>query len=194
VSAHSEINAIEEILYDERAVAKKVVELAADISRDYAGKEILLLGILKGSVIFLTDLAKRLTIPATLEFMAVSSYGSGTTHSGAVKIVMDARRSITGKHVLIIEDIVDTGLTLNYLLSLLRERNPASLECCALLKKPSRTKVHVPLKYLGFEIPDKWVVGFGMDYDEKYRTLPFIGVLKKEIYTKNEPTVVKSNL
>eukprot|EP01089_Gocevia_fonbrunei_P011899 TRINITY_DN2662_c0_g1_i1.p1 TRINITY_DN2662_c0_g1~~TRINITY_DN2662_c0_g1_i1.p1 ORF type:complete len:188 (-),score=47.82 TRINITY_DN2662_c0_g1_i1:480-1043(-) len=184
-STHPHYADLEEILYSEEQVAKRVSELADKINVDYAGKEIVLIGILKGSVIFMTDLAKRLTVPATLDFMSVSSYGSGTESSGAVKIVMDARRSITGKHVLIVEDIVDTGLTLKYLLQLLSDRSPASLECVVLLKKPSRLQVTgLEVKYAGFEIPDKWVVGFGMDYDEHYRTLPVIGVLKEAIYKK----------
>jgi len=171
-------------LYDEKAVHKRVIELAALISKDYAGKEVILIGILKGASIFTTDLAKRLTISARLDFMSVSSYGDTTENtSGAVKILLDVRQPLQNQHVIVVEDIVDTGLTLKYLLKHLSGFSPASLNCCVLLKKPSRLKVKdLDIKYVGFEIPDKWVVGFGMDYAEKYRTLPFIGVLKEEVY------------
>jgi hypoxanthine phosphoribosyltransferase len=181
-----QINDIEEVLFSEGAIEARCRQLAEQINEDYKGKTLVVIGILKGSVIFLTDLVKRLTIDSRLEFMAVSSYGSGTVTTGAVKIVMDTRTAIEGQHVLIVEDIVDSGYTLKYLVQLLGSRNPASLHCCVLLQKPARLKVNMDdlrVKYIGFEIPDKWVVGYGMDYDERYRTLPYIGVLKRSVYT-----------
>eukprot|EP01087_Luapelamoeba_hula_P022990 TRINITY_DN837_c0_g1_i1.p1 TRINITY_DN837_c0_g1~~TRINITY_DN837_c0_g1_i1.p1 ORF type:complete len:193 (+),score=40.29 TRINITY_DN837_c0_g1_i1:161-739(+) len=178
---------MDEVLVSEGALEARVRQIAAQIDEDYKGQTILLIGILKGSVLFMTDLAKRIQTDSRIEFMAVSSYGSGTTSTGAVKIVMDTRTSIEGKHVLIIEDIVDSGYTMKYLIELLQSRNPASLHSCVLLRKRERMKVpeeELKIRYVGFDIPDKWVVGYGMDYDEKYRTLPFIAVLKPSVYTK----------
>ncbi|KAL6076939.1 Hypoxanthine phosphoribosyltransferase [Balamuthia mandrillaris] len=185
----SQINDLEEVLHSEGAIEARIRQLAGQIDKDYEGKTILMVGILKGSVIFLTDLAKRVQTDTVLDFMAVSSYGSGTVTTGAVKILMDTRTNIEGQHVLIVEDIVDSGYTLHYLMQLLRSRNPASLECCVLLRKKERLRVseeELKVKYVGFDIPDKWVVGYGMDYDERYRTLPFIGVLKREVYEKKD--------
>jgi hypoxanthine phosphoribosyltransferase len=164
-------------LIAEADIQRRVRELAAEISRDYAGEEVTLIGVLKGAFIFLSDLARHLTIPNTIEFMAVSSYGMGTTSSGAVRVLMDVRRSIEGRHVLIVEDIVDTGLTLHYLLELLHTREPASLKTCALVRKKERHEVEIAIDYLGFDIPNVWVVGYGLDYAEGYRALPFIGVI-----------------
>jgi len=167
-----------ETLISEEQIKARVDELAAEISRDYADKgEIVLVGVLKGSFIFLADLSRRLSIPRHIEFIAVSSYEHGSVRSGAVRLVMDVRRSIEGKHVLVVEDIVDTGHTLHYLIDMLKSRGPASVRTCSLLHKEHRTEVEVEVDYLGFSIGDEWVVGYGLDYDEKDRTLPYIGVI-----------------
>jgi hypoxanthine phosphoribosyltransferase len=164
-------------LIAEEAIQRRVRELAQQISRDYEGKgELVLVGVLKGAFIFLSDLARHLTIPHSIEFMAVSSYAK-STYSGEVRLVLDLRRGISGKHVLVVEDIVDTGRTIHYLLDLLRARDPASIKTCALVRKKERLELDVPIDYLGFDIPDVWVVGYGLDYDEAYRTLRFIGEL-----------------
>ena len=172
------MSSISEILMDEETVKKRVRELGAEITRDYAGESLLLVGVLKGAVVFLSELAQRIELPATFDFMAVSSYGSSTESSGVVRILKDLDESLEGKHVLIVEDIIDTGLTLDYLYRHLKSRHPASLNICTLLDKPSRRLVEVPVKYVGFQIPDYFVVGYGLDYDEKYRNLPYIAVLK----------------
>jgi hypoxanthine phosphoribosyltransferase len=165
------------ILIAEADIQRRVAQLAEQINRDYAGKgELILVGVLKGAFVFLADLARRLTVPRQIEFIALSSYEDGSV-SGAVRLVMDLRRSIEGKHVLVVEDIVDTGRTLHYLLELLRTREPASISACALVRKKSRNTVEVQLDYLGFDIPDVWVVGYGLDYAEQHRTLPYIGVV-----------------
>ena len=158
----------------------RVDELARQISADYAGEELLLVGVLKGAVFFMADLARRVTVPCALDFMAVSSYGSSTDSSGVVRILKDLDTEIEGRHVLIVEDIIDSGLTLSYLLKNLRSRKPASLEICALLTKPARRRTNITCRYVGFEIPDEFVVGYGLDYAEHYRTLDFIGVLTPE--------------
>ena len=158
----------------------RVDEMARQISIDYAGEELLLVGVLKGAVFFMADLARRITVPCALDFMAVSSYGSSTDSSGVVRILKDLDTEIEGRHVLIVEDIIDSGLTLSYLLKNLRSRKPASLEICALLTKPSRRRTNIACRYVGFEIPDEFVVGYGLDYAEYYRTLDFIGVLTPE--------------
>ncbi len=164
------------VLIDETAIAQRVGQLAARISRDYAGVDgLVLVGVLKGSFIFLADLSRRLSVPHVVEFIAVSSYGPGSGASGEVRMLMDLRTSIAGKHVLIVEDIVDTGHTLAYLMRLLRARGPASLKACALVRKPDRREVAVELAYLGFDIPDRWAVGYGLDLGERFRTLPYIG-------------------
>lgn len=170
------------ILAPKEALEETIRRLAAQISQDYAGKEVLLIGILKGAFIFLADLARHLTIPHTVDFMSLSSYGATATTSGEVRIIMDLRTFIRGKHAIIVEDIIDTGHTLLYLQQLLGARQPASLRTCVLLSKPDRRKVTVPIDYLGLEIPDDWVVGYGLDYAERYRTLPYIAVLKPSVY------------
>ena len=168
---------IAEVLVDREALAARVDELAAQITADYAGKELLLVGVLKGAVFFMADLARRIDLPVALDFMAVSSYGSSTDSSGVVRILKDLDLEIADRHVLIVEDIIDSGLTLSYLLKNLRSRKPASLEICALLTKPSRRRTEIPCRYVGFEIPDKFVVGYGLDLADHFRTLDYIGVL-----------------
>ncbi len=170
------------ILASKDTLEETIRRLAAQISQDYAGKEVLLIGILKGAFIFLADLARHLTIPHTVDFMSLSSYGATATTSGEVRIIMDLRTFIRGKHAIIVEDIIDTGHTLLYLQQLLGARQPASLRTCVLLSKPDRRKVTVPIEYLGLEIPDDWVVGYGLDYAERYRTLPYIAVLRPSVY------------
>lgn len=167
-----------EILISESVIRARVAELAAQISKDYEEKgEIILLGVLKGSFIFLADLSRALTIPRLIEFIAVSSYEQGSTPSGAVRLVMDVRGSIEGRHVLIVEDIVDTGQTLHYLIDMLKSRGPASVRTCSLLHKAHMTTAEVDIDYLGFSIGDEWVVGYGLDYAEQNRTLPYIGIV-----------------
>ena len=167
------------ILLKEEEVDKRIAEVAAMINRDYAGKEVHLICILKGSVFFTCELAKRLTVPVSMDFMSVSSYGSGTESSGVVRIVKDLDESIAGKNVLIVEDIIDSGRTLAYLIEILKQRNPESIHLCTLLDKPERrVKKQVKVDYTCFEIPDEFVVGFGLDYDQKYRNLPYIGVVE----------------
>ncbi len=174
---------IREVLVDQETLQARVADLAAAISRDYAGKTPLLICVLKGGVAFLVDLMRRLTIPHEIDFMAISSYGGRRTESsGVVQIVMDLSSSIEGRDVLIVEDIIDSGRTLDYMLRMLRTRDPASLRVCVLLTKPSRREIDVPLDYVGFEIPDKFVVGYGLDFDERYRNLPYVGVLHPSIY------------
>ncbi|ABB13649.1 hypoxanthine phosphoribosyltransferase [Carboxydothermus hydrogenoformans] len=173
---------IAEILISEEEIRAKVKELGQQISRDYAGQDLLLVGILRGAMLFMSDLMREIDIPINIDFMVVSSYGSGTTTSGEVRVLKDLDRGIEGRNVLLIEDIVDTGLTLNYLTKYLANRHPKSLKVCTLLNKPSRRRVEVKVDYNGFIIPDKFVVGYGLDYNEYYRNLPYIGVLKPEIY------------
>jgi hypoxanthine phosphoribosyltransferase len=172
-------DAIGDILVPAEDVARRVHELALDVSRDYTGKDLVLIGVLKGAVFFLSDLMRELTIPCEVDFMAVSSYGSATKSSGVVRILKDLDAVIEGRDVLIVEDIVDSGLTLQYLLRNLAGRHPASLEVCALLIKPARQKVELRARYVGFEIPDRFVVGYGLDHDERYRNLPFVAALKQ---------------
>ncbi len=167
------------ILLKEEEVDKRIAEVAAMINRDYAGKEVHLICILKGGVFFTCELAKRLTVPVSMDFMSVSSYGSGTESSGVVRIVKDLDESIAGKNGLIVEDIIDSGRTLAYLIEILKQRNPESIHLCTLLDKPERrVKKQVKVDYTCFEIPDEFVVGFGLDYDQKYRNLPYIGVVE----------------
>ena len=167
------------ILLKEEEVDKRIAEVAAMINRDYAGKEVHLICILKGGGFFTCELAKRLTVPVSMDFMSVSSYGSGTESSGVVRIVKDLDESIAGKNVLIVEDIIDSGRTLAYLIEILKQRNPESIHLCTLLDKPERrVKKQVKVDYTCFEIPDEFVVGFGLDYDQKYRNLPYIGVVE----------------
>ena len=167
------------VLLSEEQIDKRIRELAAQISQEYEGKEIHLICILKGSVFFTCELAKRLTIPVTIDFMSVSSYGSETVSSGRVRILKDLDESIQGKDILIIEDIIDSGNTLSYLKDLLGTRAPKSLEICTLLDKPDRRVTDVDVKYVGFVIPDEFVVGYGLDYDQYYRNLPFVGVVEQ---------------
>lgn len=175
---------IAKILVPREQLTKRVQELGDAISRDYAGKDLLLICILKGAFIFLGDLSRAIRMPHAVEFMAISSYGGTRTESsGVVRIIMDLNVSIEKRNVLIVEDIVDTGHTLSYIIENLTTRDPASLKICALLNKASRREVEVPMSYVGFEIPNEFVVGYGLDYNETYRNLPFIGVLKKELYT-----------
>jgi len=165
-------------MISEAAIEARVLELAEQISKDYENcGELVLVGVLKGAFIFLADLSRQLTIPRVIEFIAVSSYGSGSRSSGAVRLVMDVRGNIEDKHVLIVEDIVDTGHTLKYLIGILDSHGPASVRTCALVRKAERAEVEVDVDYLGFDIPDEWVVGYGLDYAEKNRTLPYIGVV-----------------
>ena len=170
------------VLIDEVTVDNKIKEIADQISKDYEGKSVTLLCILKGSVFFVCELAKRITVPITLDFMSVSSYGSGTESTGRVKIVKDLDESIEGKDVLVVEDIIDSGRTLSHLVTLLSARKPNSLKICTLLDKPDRRVVPMDVDYTCFEIPDKFVVGYGLDYDQEYRNIPYIGSLKREIY------------
>lgn len=172
----------ERVLFTEREIHSRVAELGRQISADFAGKELLVIGILKGAMIFLADLVRHITIPTYFDFVAVSSYGSSTKSSGAVRILKDIDRGIEGRHVLIVEDIVDTGLTLNYLVDNLKARGPASLKVCTLLDKPSRREVPVEIDYNGFTIPDEFVVGYGLDYNECYRNFPYIMVLSPRVY------------
>jgi hypoxanthine phosphoribosyltransferase len=174
---------IERILIEAEEIQHRVDELAAQINADYADvDELLLVGILKGAFIFLADLTRRLHVPHVVDFMALSTYGMGAETSGAVRIILDLRQPIAGRHVLIVEDIVDTGLTLDYLCRTLKSRRPASLRTCVLLSKPERRKVEVDTHYVGFAIPDVWVVGYGLDYADRHRTLPYAGALKAEVY------------
>jgi len=173
---------IDEILIPEEVLTARIRELGRTISSDYNGKEPLLVGILTGAVLFVSDLLRQITIPCQLDFMATSSYGPKTESSGIVRILKDLDQSIEGRHVLIVDDIIDTGLTMDYMLETLKARYPASLRVCALLDKVPRRLRHVPIDYRGFEIPDKFVVGYGLDYSGRYRNLPFICVLKPEIY------------
>ena len=167
------------VLLTEEEVNKKISEVAAQINKDYEGKEVHLICILKGGVFFTCELAKRLTVPVTLDFMSVSSYGSGTQSSGVVKIVKDLDQPLEGKNVLIVEDMIDSGRTLAYLIDILQQRNPKNIELCTLLDKPERrVKKQVQVKYTCFTIPDEFVVGYGLDYDQKYRNLPYIGVVE----------------
>jgi hypoxanthine phosphoribosyltransferase len=177
--AHAEI---EEVLVSEQEIRDKIAELAKAIDEDYRGKELLLVGVLKGAVMVMADLARALETPVSMEFMAVSSYGSSTSSSGVVRILKDLDRQIEGQHVLVVEDIIDSGLTLNWLLRNMRSRGPASVEVCALLRKPDAAKVDVNVKYVGFDLPAEFVVGYGLDYAERYRDLPFVGRLKPEVY------------
>jgi hypoxanthine phosphoribosyltransferase len=173
---------IDEVLISEHEIRDKIAALAKVIDEDYRGKELLLVGVLKGAVMVMADLARALETPVSMEFMAVSSYGSGNSSSGVVRILKDLDRDISGKHVLVVEDIIDSGLTLSWLLRNMRSRGPASLEVCALLRKPEAATVDVPIKYVGFDIPAEFVVGYGLDYAERYRDLPFVGRLKPEVY------------
>jgi hypoxanthine phosphoribosyltransferase len=160
----------------------RLAELAKQVDEDYAGKDILLVGVLKGAVMVMADLARRISTPLAMDWMAVSSYGSGTKSSGVVRILKDLDADLTGRHVLIVEDIIDSGLTLSWLLANLRSRGPASVEIATMLRKPEAAKVDVDVRYVGFDIPNEFVVGYGLDYAEKYRNLPFVGTLAPHVY------------
>ena len=177
-------NDIKEILLTEKELADKTLELAAQIMRDYEGKNPLIVSVLKGSFIFMADLVRQIKIPCTVDFMALSSYGAGVKTSGQVRIIKDLDRDISGRDVIVVEDILDSGLTLSYLLELLKAREPRSIRLCTLLDKPDRRKVDVTVDYRGFTIPDEFVVGYGLDFDERYRNLRYIGVLKPCVYEK----------
>lgn len=166
------------VLISEEDVDRRIAELGKKISEDYAGKTVHLICVLKGSIFFTCELAKRITVPVTLDFMSCSSYGAGTTSSGVVKLVKDLDENIEGKDVIVIEDIIDSGRTLSHLLAVLETRKPASLALCTLLDKPDRRVVDVDVEYVGFNIPDEFVVGYGLDYDQRYRNLPYVGVLE----------------
>jgi len=172
---------IGEILVQRDELQHRVRELAEEVSRDYEGRQLFLVGVLKGAVFFLSDLMRHIEVPCEVDFMAVSSYGSSTDSSGVVRILKDLDAPIEGRDVLIVEDIVDSGLTLSYLLRTLKARDPASLEVCALLTKPERRKVDLPIKYVGFEIPNRFAIGYGLDHAERFRNLPFVAVLQEEL-------------
>jgi hypoxanthine phosphoribosyltransferase len=171
---------VAEVLIEEDARKERIAELGAEVSADYAGKDLLLVGVLKGAVFFMADLMRHITVPCEVDFMAISSYGASTDSSGVVRILKDLDETIEGRNVLVVEDIIDSGLTLSYLTRTLGARNPASLEVCALLTKPERREVEVPVRYTGFEIPNRFVVGYGLDFAERYRNLRYVGVLADE--------------
>jgi len=170
-----------EVLIEEGPLQSRIEELGREISVDYEGRDLLLVGVLKGAVFFLADLMRRLSVPCEIDFMAISSYGERTDSSGVVRILKDLDESIAGRDVLVVEDIIDSGLTLSYLMRSLTARKPATLEVCALLTKPERREIEVPVRYVGFEIPNKFVIGYGLDFAERYRNLPYIGVLRPDL-------------
>ena len=172
---------VAEILIDEDDLQRRIADLGEEISADYRGRDLLLLGVLKGAVFFMSDLMRRLTIPCEIDFMAISSYGASTDSSGVVRILKDLDINIEGRHVLVVEDIIDSGLTLSYLMRMLESREPASLEICALLTKPERREIDVDVRYTGFEIPNRFVIGYGLDFAERYRNLPYVAVLHADL-------------
>ncbi len=178
VTTHADV---QEILLDADTIARRVKELGQEITRDYAGRELFLVGVLKGAVFFIADLMRELDLSCEVDFMAISSYGSSTDSSGVVRILKDLNETIEGRDVLVIEDIIDSGLTLSYLLRTLRARQPLSLEVCALLTKPARRKIDIDCRYVGFEIPADFVIGYGLDFGQRYRNLPFVGVLREDL-------------
>jgi hypoxanthine phosphoribosyltransferase len=173
---------LERVLLTEDQIQGRLDEMAAEIDSDYTGRDVLLVGVLKGAVMVMADLARRLRTPVQMDWMAVSSYGAGTTSSGVVRILKDLDADLTGRHVLIVEDIIDSGLTLSWLLANLRSRGPASVEIATMLRKPEAAKVEVDVRYVGFDIPGEFVVGYGLDYAERYRNLPFVGTLAPHVY------------
>jgi hypoxanthine phosphoribosyltransferase len=173
-------SAVGEVLIDRDALSDRIAELGAEISADYQGRDLLLIGVLKGAVFFMADLMRRLTIPCEVDFMAISSYGASTDSSGVVRILKDLDINIEGRDVLVVEDIIDSGLTLSYLMRNLESREPATLEVCALLTKPDRREIEVPVRYVGFEIPNRFVIGYGLDFGERYRNLPYVAVLSDD--------------
>ena len=178
------------VMYSAEQVKARVNALAAQISTDYAGREFTMLGVLRGAFIFIADLMRAVSVPCSVDFLAFESYGASTTSSGIVRMTKDLEESVTDRHLLVVEDIIDSGRTLSYMIQLMEARKPASLNICTLLEKPSRREVEIAVKYCGFSVPDEFVVGYGLDYDQRYRGLPCIGVLKPEIYggTKTNPT------
>jgi hypoxanthine phosphoribosyltransferase len=176
-------NDVDEVMITDDQIREKAAELGRKLTEDYRGKNPLLICVLKGGLMFLADLMREIKIPVEIDFMAVSSYGDATESSGVVRILMDLDRNIRGRHVLIVEDIIDTGRTLAYIIENLRTRGPASIKVCTLLNKPARRVLDIPIDYVGFEIPDRFVIGYGLDYGEIYRNLPFVGVLKPEMYS-----------
>jgi hypoxanthine phosphoribosyltransferase len=177
----SQVELVAEVLVEEEALRRRVEELGEEVSADYEGRDLLLVGVLKGAVFFMADLMRRLSIPCEIDFMAISSYGGATDSSGVVRILKDLDINIKDRHVLVVEDIIDTGLTLSYLVRNLGAREPASLEVCALLVKQGRRQTDVPVKYVGFEIPNRYVVGYGLDFGERYRNLPHVAVMNEEL-------------
>jgi len=177
---------VAEVLIDEEALQRRIAELGEEISADYAGRSLLMIGVLKGAVFFMADLMRRVTVPCEIDFMAISSYGGQTDTSGVVRILKDLDMNIKGRHVLVVEDIIDSGLTLSYLMRNLRSREPGSLEICALMTKPSRREIDVPVRYVGFEIPNRFVIGYGLDFGERYRNLPYVGVLNPDLVSEGE--------
>jgi hypoxanthine phosphoribosyltransferase len=173
--------AVGEVLIDSDSLHARIAELGEEISAHYAGRDLLLIGVLKGAVFFMADLMRHLTVPCEVDFMAISSYGAQTDSSGVVRILKDLDINIEGRHVLVVEDIIDSGLTLSYLMRNLESREPASLEICALLTKPDRREIDVPVRWIGFEIPNKFVIGYGLDFAERYRNLPYVGVLSDDL-------------
>ena len=169
------------MLIDEERLRSRVAELGEEVSADYAGRDLLLIGVLKGAVFFMADLMRHLTVTCEVDFMAISSYGAATDSSGVVRILKDLDINIVGRDVLVVEDIIDSGLTLSYLMRNLEAREPASLEICALLTKPERREIDVPVRYVGFEIPNRFVIGYGLDFAERYRNLPYVGVLDPDL-------------
>ena len=178
--------AVEEVLIEEEALQARIAELGREISDDYRGRDLLLIGVLKGAVFFMADLMRRIEVPCEVDFMAISSYGAGVDSSGVVRILKDLDVSIEGRNVLVVEDIIDSGLTLSYLLRNLEAREPASLEICALLTKPARREIDIECRYIGFEIPNRFVIGYGLDFAERYRNLPYIGVIRDELAAQAE--------
>jgi hypoxanthine phosphoribosyltransferase len=172
---------VEEILIDEETLQARIRELGAEISSDYAGRDLLLVGVLKGAVFFMADLMRELSVPCEIDFMAISSYGAATDSSGVVRILKDLDINVAGRDVLVVEDIIDSGLTLSYLMRNLTARKPGTLEICALLTKPERREIDVPVRYVGFEIPNKFVIGYGLDFAERYRNLPYVAVLHADL-------------
>ena len=175
---------VQEVLFSEEVLNARITEIGEQITKDYQEKELTVVGILKGSNIFTSDLVRKINLPLKMDFMAVSSYGNATESTGVVKILKDLDKDIEGQHILIVEDIVDSGLTLKYLKEILLTRNPASVKICTLLDKPARRKEAIVPDYIGFEVPDEFIVGYGIDYAERYRNLPYVGILKREVYEK----------
>jgi hypoxanthine phosphoribosyltransferase len=172
---------VAEVLIDEATLRARIIELGGEISSDYAGRDLLLVGVLKGAVFFMADLMRELTVSCEIDFMAISSYGAATDSSGVVRILKDLDINVSGRDVLVVEDIIDSGLTLSYLMRNLRARKPASLEIAALLTKPDRREIDVPVRYVGFEIPNRFVIGYGLDFAERYRNLPYVAVLHPDL-------------